>query len=527
MPIVSQYSVRGGVVDLTLDLTPTGAPTQNMLVDKMGAIKFDFDVESDSEDDNGILREIYMGTGKLSLTVWDKTDGDNDIFTLIENEADLGNDVSLTFEFTPRGSGSPALSLTFIVVYEETKTDMRSRKTFITARPFDYTTIDIQNDEIMIAYSAEKENYDTLAGISSECMPAQKYIESTLDAIWNSAGAPHSNTITVINRTKNFTTENKVNGSKSMVFGKLVAGGASFEQSLDEVVKLLALEGSVLVYGFDEVCAFHRLDTTGAVSLSTSDVEKAEKLIRIKTHESVRVVASRYSDALASPEHAGTWVMDYINKGVSDGMAKVGEKRLEVFLPFFDQFTGEPQSELVTAQWQDSGTKYVETTPSTISDTGDTALIDAKRGSTTIQLSGSSSSYSVGDMIIADDLTQVNYRNAGIRTLPARVESQSGDILTLSTPLTFDIPAGAKIIKCTNSVLNSYAQDGCDAYREAYSGGARKVKVVIFGVETIKPQDPFILDSSFDASIQGTYRPSSMEYDFSTDRITVEGYKIA
>jgi hypothetical protein len=129
-----------------------------------------------------------------------------------------------------------------------------------------------------------------------------------------------------------------------------------------------------------------------------------------------------------------------------------------------------------------------------------------------------------GDLITENDL---GASTVITNTLPASVKSQTSTTIILNTPISFDIPAGTNLDFIRPLFFNAIASDGVDAYAQAFAKDVRRVQITVWGIDTVEPWEPFTLDSSFPSIVQGTYRPSSLDYDLENDKVTIKGYKIA
>lgn len=88
------------------------------------------------------------------------------------------------------------------------------------------------------------------------------------------------------------------------------------------------------------------------------------------------------------------------------------------------------------------------------------------------------------------------------------------------------------IAKTTPDPEDEFADASLAAMRRAlktqsFISQQKIIQTEILGVDKLKPHQPFEFDASVGSKFSGKYRPSSLEYDFKSDKIRVSAYQIA
>lgn len=505
----STFKTRAGSGSITIDPNnDTALPSDTCTVSDLSSIKGDYDVENDDEEASA----VYLSLGEMTVKVFDRlSDTNPSLFDEIDKITST-TDIPIELNFT-LNSGRSFTELYYFKP-SSVEYDRIRREVSIEAQPqltSDPSVASIftnnASDVYQIYFYGSDSDTSDQTVVTEDCMPISKFIDHASDVL----NAGNTNIVD----SPIFGNIGQTDGETSYVILDRGGGGRSSNTQLFRYAASEgAIVGSFLGYNFYT----SRLDTTAKASISQSDVEDLNASIGLNSYLTIKNVAR-----LGISQPIGYYSFATLI-GDTDGLSDDASKRLDV--GFRLEVTEQ-------AQWDATNTRYQGFLDSPSGATTTEATTNEENAKGTLQInvsSGSGDTISAGDIITFGPPSDFSDK---LRSTYVADSSVASGRFTIKTPLKESISSGVRVWKYNDVSVdtqstNEIAQQGVDSYAKAYAAtGERRIELTIFGLDTLKPYEVIEFDSSFDSPLNGAvYRPSTIEYNFVTDKIKVEAYQI-
>lgn len=465
----NNFETRAGSGTVTIS-HPSITGGQNFEVSGIDSVKADFDLEETSSE----AQNVYFKLGEFGFRAFDRMSDGNSLFGTLD-ALSATDQVTLDFNFTTNAGRSIADRYKFTI--EDMEYDREKRETTIEGAV--QITADLQTDiaSFFTNYISTTEDETFNTGTQTfQCVDAKTFVENALP-LFNSS-----------NSTQFYSGNFNVNGKTASNAFVVVNDGFASETNVDELLfEMAAAEGAVIgsLMGYNFFVARDN-SSSGSTTLNEDNVKKLNIDPGLDIYAGIDVnfegVSSNYSQWTSrSRKTALNEPLDATETGV-DVVSASGLAAGDVILV---------EQELM----------YIESIS-----TNTLTVIRGYKSEASSHPNGAN---------VQDTFNP----NAG-KTLSVTFRNNVMAWATWdSTNSEYDDVGG---------VTNNTAISGRDAYAGAYGANkARKIKLTILGIDTLKPYQSFTLDTSFPSLVRNqTFRPSALTYDFDKDVVEVEAYKI-
>jgi hypothetical protein len=486
----------------TLKLVESSLPTTTMLVESMSSLKLEFEIEDlkDKAD------TIFFGPSDLTFTVFETLGDGSSLFEEIDAITST-DEVEVQLDWTTRAGRS--FTDLFYFTPNDVKYDRLGRRLTIESTFQAFGRAPIETDDYLSGNSGANPDHYTevetffVEGNTPTCMDPKTFINAVLEDV--------NTNNSVIVSTNSF--EDQKNGLDTWVLSQSLAI-RNVNDPTQVLYRLAAMDGSIVGSGMGYSFFIHRLDTSNDVSLSEDDYEVVNIELSNRNYSSI------INLFMSNPQGATSW-------GTYSSTVDLNPSAPKSLIVFFFM------TELTPAVWAPSNSRYENDPSSNVITTPQTPLDQkASEGSYLVYADTASFSYSAGDLITFHDDATTDYLPSGKNiyaiaetgsTLTRFANSLSGD----QDKHTTDNPN--RLVSFGDNRQSGYADNTNLAYQKAFGAdGSRKIRLTVFGIDTVKPYQTFTLDSTAPPSIRNkTFRPSNINYLFKEDKAEIEAYEIA
>lgn len=502
------FEARSGTI--SIDITHASLPSTTVKVSDIGTIEADFDLSDDEEKANNVLFNLgefnfkcfdSLGNGGSLFEELDTIDSTETITVTIDGTLNSGRSFTGVFSFTTNN-----------IEYNYIRREVSIESVFDFSLTADIAEIVGSNCSEVVLVSGYNEQNDPNNKICSlsagtgeiHAMTAKGFVNEILSRMNTNnivkngsylAGgtvATGSNQFFVLNSDSTTTSYTADDPAQPLFYRMAVADGA--------------IIGSFMGYNF----FVQRKDTTNSVTLETSEVEDLSIETSLENYFGIRVgYLSILNSSLTGNPYDGMGVHKALLGG-DDGLNSEATKYTNIYF----ESTQLANANDSTGSWVDDSRTL----------RGNAGSLDEKafEGDDKLVLqTAPPAGLAVGDSVFPS----VAYDRA------YEVSEINSNVLVLNEPLREDIEDTQAIGFFTDMTAAEgvIADRSTEGYKLGYNAGeGRRVQLTIHGLDNLKPFESFTLGTSFSSLLSGgEFRPSKLEYDLQTDKITVEAYQIA